>query len=294
MGPLFSFLSSYWWLVFPFAAIVGGWGKAVAAYSERRRRDKIELARIEAEAAQRAVATSAPPRVRQLAKTMATHDKVNDRWFSYEMDLATLIDFPMLIDLREPLTEAFHRARVRADTLRPAEPDDFDDPATADEATIEKAAWDTVPNVALSFYSFRLMMGLGFLFIAMFATAFYFISLKRNVPRWFLRLAFFAIPLPWIAAELGWILAEAGRQPWVIDGVLPTFMGVSSLTVQQVIMTMVGFTLLYGTLAIIEISLMVRAVKLGPGARILPKGGGGGDALNERVPAAPRTIQFDQ
>ncbi|HMS75216.1 hypothetical protein [Gordonia sp. (in: high G+C Gram-positive bacteria)] len=129
MGPLFSFLSSYWWLVFPFAAIVGGWGKAVAAYSERRRRDKIELARIEAEAAQRAVATSAPPRVRQLAKTMATHDKVNDRWFSYEMDLATLIDFPMLIDLREPLTEAFHRARVRADTLRPAEPDDFDDPA---------------------------------------------------------------------------------------------------------------------------------------------------------------------
>ncbi|HPE48238.1 MAG TPA: cytochrome ubiquinol oxidase subunit I [Hyphomonas sp.] len=169
-----------------------------------------------------------------------------------------------------------------------------DDPATADEATIEKAAWDTVPNVALSFYSFRLMMGLGFLFIAMFATAFYFISLKRNVPRWFLRLAFFAIPLPWIAAELGWILAEAGRQPWVIDGVLPTFMGVSSLTVQQVIMTMVGFTLLYGTLAIIEISLMVRAVKLGPGARILPKGGGGGDALNERVPAAPRTIQFDQ
>ena len=134
MGPLFSFLSSYWWLVFPFAAIVGGWGKAVAAYSERRRRDKIELARIEAEAAQRAVATSAPPRVRQLAKTMATHDKVNDRWFSYEMDLATLIDFPMLIDLYlqgrldldrfvsetiplDAVEEAFHRME-RGEVLR--------------------------------------------------------------------------------------------------------------------------------------------------------------------------------
>jgi cytochrome d ubiquinol oxidase subunit I len=171
-----------------------------------------------------------------------------------------------------------------------------DDPATADRATIEKAAWDTVPNVALSFFSFRIMAGLGFIFIAMFATAFYFVSLKRNVPRWFLRVALFAIPFPWLAAELGWVLAEAGRQPWVIDGVLPTFMGVSSLSVTQVIITMAGFTLLYGTLAVIEISLMIRAVKLGPGARILPKGVGGGmaDTLNEPVPAKPRTIQFDQ
>ncbi|GAB06290.1 hypothetical protein GII30_01450 [Gordonia amarae] len=125
MGPLFSFLSSYWWLVFPFAAIVGGWGRAVAAYNERRRRDKIELARIEAQSAQPAVT----PNARQVAKTMATHDKVNERWFAYEMDLATLIDYPLLIDLSEPLTEAFHRARVRADTLRPADADDIDDAA---------------------------------------------------------------------------------------------------------------------------------------------------------------------
>src|SRR5690606_25605359 len=106
--------------------------------------------------------------------------------------------------------------------------------------------------------------------------------------------AFFAIPLPWIAAELGWVLAEAGRQPWVIDGVLPTFMGVSSLSATQVIMTMVGFTLFYGTLAVIESSLMVRSVRLGPGARILPAGGGGVvDTSHDPVPAKPRTIQFD-
>jgi len=60
------------------------------------------------------------------------------------------------------------------------------------------------------------------------------------------------------------VLAETGRQPWVIDGVLPTFMGVSSLSASQVILTMVGFTLLYGTLAVIEVTLMVRAIRKGP------------------------------
>lgn len=126
MGPLFNFLSNFWWLIFPLVGIIGGWSRAVAAYNERRRRDKIELARIEADAALRAAAP-APPAARQVAKVMATHDKVNERWFAYEMDLATLIDFPMLIDLREPLTESFHRARVRAGTLRPADPTDIDD-----------------------------------------------------------------------------------------------------------------------------------------------------------------------
>ena len=73
-------------------------------------------------------------------------------------------------------------------------------------------------------------------------------------------------------------------------------MGVSSLSATQVIMTMVGFTLLYGTLAVIEITLMIRAVKLGPGARILPQGvgGGGPDTHSDAVPAHPRTIQFDK
>ncbi|MEZ5921323.1 MAG: cytochrome ubiquinol oxidase subunit I [Parvularculaceae bacterium] len=173
-----------------------------------------------------------------------------------------------------------------------------DDPATADKATIEKAAWDTVPNVALSFFSFRLMAGLGFLFIGMFALAFYFISVRRKIPMLFLVAAVFAIPLPWMAAELGWVLAETGRQPWVIDGVLPTFMGVSSLSVSQVITTMAGFTLIYGTLAVIEIGLMLKAIKAGPGARIFPNGpGGAGDEpkLAPRTgPASAAAIEYDQ
>ncbi len=170
-----------------------------------------------------------------------------------------------------------------------------DNPADATAEQIQQAAWDTVPNVALSFFAFRIMAGLGFLFIAIFATAFYFISLRRSVPKWFLRLALFAIPLPWIAAEVGWVLAETGRQPWIIDGVLPTFLGVSSLSVSQVIITMVGFTLLYGTLAVIEVSLMLKAIKAGPGERIFPVGGNGGvtDVQPSAMPVAPRTIEFD-
>ncbi|MBY9067509.1 cytochrome ubiquinol oxidase subunit I [Hyphomonas sp. WL0036] len=163
----------------------------------------------------------------------------------------------------------------------------IEDPLMADKDLIASTAFDTVPNVMMAFFSFRIMAGLGFLFIGIFGLAFFFISMKRKVPKWFLRVALFAIPLPWIAAELGWVLAEVGRQPWVIDGVLPTFMGVSSLSASQVIMTIVGFTALYGTLAVIEITLMLRAIKAGPGGRILPEG------VTSEGPTGGRSVQFD-
>ncbi len=93
------------------------------------------------------------------------------------------------------------------------------DPLTATPAQIERAAWDTVPDVPVMFWAFRVMAGLGFFFIALFATAFVLCSLRRFDHRWFLRIAVCAIPLPWAAAELGWAIAELGRQPWAIDGV---------------------------------------------------------------------------
>ena len=73
-----------------------------------------------------------------------------------------------------------------------------------------------------------------------------------------------ALPLPWVAAELGWLVAELGRQPWAIEGVLPTFLGASSLTVSQLWTTIIGFTLLYGSLAVIEVRLMLAAIRHGP------------------------------
>jgi len=139
-----------------------------------------------------------------------------------------------------------------------------EDPRDATRGQIEQAAWDTVPNVAAMFWSFRAMAAVGFYMILLFGTGFVLASLRRFETRWFLKLALISLPLPWIAAELGWVLAEYGRQPWIIEGVLPTFLGVSSLDATQVIMTIAGFTLLYGALAIVEVTLMVHLIRKGP------------------------------
>ncbi|HEY9233481.1 MAG TPA: cytochrome ubiquinol oxidase subunit I [Phenylobacterium sp.] len=141
------------------------------------------------------------------------------------------------------------------------------DPRTADSATIQKAAWDTVPNVPVMFWVFRLMAAIGFLQVAVFAAAFVIASLRRYETKWLLWAAVAMMPLPWIAAESGWALAELGRQPWAVEGVLPTFLGASSLTAAQVWMTIIGFTVLYGTLAVIEVSLIVRTIRRGPYAQ---------------------------
>jgi cytochrome bd ubiquinol oxidase subunit I len=130
---------------------------------------------------------------------------------------------------------------------------------------IEKAAWDTVPNVLPLFWSFRFMVAIGFFFIAFFAVSFW-LSAKRRLDhhKWFLRLALISLPLPWISSELGWFVAENGRQPWTIDGVLPTFLSASSVTAGSVWLSIAGFVVFYSTLAVIELYLMVKYIRLGP------------------------------
>jgi len=133
------------------------------------------------------------------------------------------------------------------------------------EGEIEQAAWSTVPNVSPLFWSFRLMVGLGFFFIGLFAVAFTLASLRRlHTSRLFLRVALWALPLPWIAAELGWYVAEVGRQPWVIEGVLPTFLAVSNLSAGSVLTTLLGFVAIYSVLLIVDVFLMTKAIRLGP------------------------------
>lgn len=138
------------------------------------------------------------------------------------------------------------------------------DPRDATPAQIEVAAWNTVPNVPVMFWTFRIMAGIGFFMIALFATAFVLVTMKKHETRWFLRIALWSMPLPWIAAEMGWVVAEVGRQPWAVDGVLPTFLGASSLTVTQLWMTIIGFTLFYGALAVVEVGLILKTIKKGP------------------------------
>ncbi|WP_449253744.1 cytochrome ubiquinol oxidase subunit I [Brevundimonas naejangsanensis] len=139
-----------------------------------------------------------------------------------------------------------------------------EDPRAATPDQIKLAAWSTVPNVPLMFWVFRFMAGIGFLMIGLFGTAFVLCTLRKHETKWFLRLAVLAIPLPWIAIEAGWLLAEVGRQPWAVEGVLPTFLGASSLTVAHLWTTIICFTLLYGALAVVEVGLILRAVKKGP------------------------------
>jgi len=135
--------------------------------------------------------------------------------------------------------------------------------ATADH--IERAAWSTVPNVPVLFWSFRIMVGLGIFFIALFGMAFI-VTARRHIEthRGMLRLALYSLPLPWVAAELGWVVAEYGRQPWVIEGMLPTSLGVSSVTAGQVWLSLIGFVVFYSTLAVVDVFLMLRVIRQGP------------------------------
>ena len=139
------------------------------------------------------------------------------------------------------------------------------DPRTADDATIAKAAADTVPDIGTLFWSFRIMVGLGFYFIAFFArrcSGTRRIAISRAAGC--CRLALWSLPLPWVAAELGWVVAEYGRQPWAIDGVLPTFLAASSVSAAQVMFTLCGFVLFYSALLVVDIILMRKYIRMGP------------------------------
>jgi len=132
-------------------------------------------------------------------------------------------------------------------------------------AVIDQAAEATVPDVFVEFWAFRIMMALGFYFLALFAFAAYF-SLKNELERHplMLRLAMWSIPLPILASEFGWITAENGRQPWTVFGWLPTGMSASDHVLGYMIFSLAGFALLYSTFIAIELYLMFRAARLGP------------------------------
>lgn len=140
-----------------------------------------------------------------------------------------------------------------------------DDPTKATPAQINKAAWDTVPgHVFWLFWSFRGMVACGMFFILLFGVGFYLSAARKLDKRWFLWAGMLSLPLPWLAAELGWFVAEHGRQPWVVAHILPTFLGTSSLSVHDLWGSLIGFIVLYSGLAIVEFYLMIKYVRLGP------------------------------
>ena len=156
----------------------------------------------------------------------------------------------------------------------------LDDPSKATPADVQKAADSTIPNVPALFWSFRIMVGCGFWFIALFAYSFW-LSARRRLDRhrWYLKAALWSLPLPWLAAELGWIVAEHGRQPWAIEGVLPTALGVSSVSAAQVATSLAGFVIFYTVLAVVDAMLMLKYARKGPdGLGMWPTATGGDHA----------------
>jgi cytochrome d ubiquinol oxidase subunit I len=130
---------------------------------------------------------------------------------------------------------------------------------------IRRAAADTIPRIAPLFWSFRIMVGIGLVLLFLFAAAFYLLAVRNLAPqRWLLELALWSMPLPWIAAELGWIVAEYGRQPWTIAEVLPTFLSVSNIPVSNVYASLAGFIAFYTALLVVEVYLLLKYIRLGP------------------------------
>jgi cytochrome bd ubiquinol oxidase subunit I len=124
---------------------------------------------------------------------------------------------------------------------------------------------DVIPDVPGSFYSFHLMVILGFLLIMIFSVALYLLfngTLSDN--KWFLWVALLSIPLPYIASELGWLLTEIGRQPWIIQDMMTVNKAVSQIGTGTVITTFILFAVLFTGLLISEVSIMVKQIKTGP------------------------------
>jgi cytochrome d ubiquinol oxidase subunit I len=132
---------------------------------------------------------------------------------------------------------------------------------------ITKAVNDTVPRVTPMFWSFRAMVGIGFAMLALFALSFW-TTLKSECrqQRWLLKWALWMLPTPWLACELGWFVAEYGRQPWTIYGVLPTHLSVSTLSVGSLYGSLAGFVGFYTVLLVVEVYLMQKFARQGPGS----------------------------
>lgn len=130
---------------------------------------------------------------------------------------------------------------------------------------IEQAVDYSIPKIAPMFFAFRLMVAVGFVMLVVFAMAFWF-SARHAIdkPKWLLKLAVFSLPLPWVASEAGWFVAEYGRQPWAIAEILPVHTAVSNLAVSDVVISLAGITLFYTAMFCAGFYLMLKYARKGP------------------------------
>lgn len=135
----------------------------------------------------------------------------------------------------------------------------------ATEEQIQLAAQDSIPRVLPLYFAFRIMVACGFLMLLIIGLSFWsVIRGKIGEKKWLLRTALFGIPLPWIAVEAGWFVAEYGRQPWAIGEVLPTAIANSSVTAGDILFSMALICGLYTLFLVAEMYLMFKFARLGP------------------------------
>jgi hypothetical protein len=129
---MLHFAAGFWWLIFPLGGAIATGLKTIAVANERRAERRLERYRLKLQAkiavaeASGRTRNNAENSRRELARLIAAHDRIDARWFDYEMDIAKLLDFPLMTDMRDPLTITFHRAKQRADLLRPERPPDVE------------------------------------------------------------------------------------------------------------------------------------------------------------------------
>lgn len=169
------------------------------------------------------------------------------------------------------------------------------DPLSPTEAEIKLAARYSVPPVTITYLAFRLMLGIVGLLGLLAAGAAYFLIYKNDLHTrpTVLKVLVAAIPLPFLACEAGWVLAEIGRQPWAIQDILPTYLATSSLSPVDVGISLLCFVAIYSTFLFIELKMMIKAVKKGPeltepeedGKGYPPEGPQGGTPADKEAPA---------
>ena len=175
------------------------------------------------------------------------------------------------------LLARYRTARDAGDRATMAEIERRFDPSTpeGEEFLREYFAWfgygylsspeQTVPNVPLLFYSFRTMVGFGMLFIALLVTVWWLNRRDRLAEkRWLLRLCVWMIPAAYLASQAGWVLAEVGRQPWAIQGMMPVGIAASKIPSGSVSVTFFLFLALFTALLAAELTIMTRQIQLGP------------------------------
>lgn len=126
-------------------------------------------------------------------------------------------------------------------------------------------AEDLIPNVPLTFYSFHLMVMIGVYFILFFLVMLYYTGKKDlHNSRWLQYVALWSLPLAYLASQLGWVVAEVGRQPWTIQDILPVQAASSAISSHNVVTTFILFAVLFTGLLVAEVTIMVKQIKKGP------------------------------